>query len=243
MATLQKQGVPIPSKLSGPQPSTVGAPNGPHTRSATSYRASRGSAPQRAPRAATKSVSARKLRTANGPQSVSASSVPNPVSAGNDATSGVGLLEAEFLAAITILILLLFSDTTSSMTDKMMSAMKRGALICAVFFILALVAGIGPRASKSAKAFGALVIVATLVTSPMSTVLSDLDGLIKNEWIGAAPSTTSGTGTSGTAPSSGKSLGSDAESVVEKAAAAVENDLSPYGEMKKVLGAIGINLP
>jgi hypothetical protein len=148
-------------------------------------------------------------------------------------------LEAEFLAAITILILLLFSDTTSSMTDKMMSAMKRGSLICAVFFVLALIAGIGPRASKTAKAFGALIIVATLVTSPMSTVLSDLDGLIKNDWIGAAPASTTATGKSGTSPSSG----SDAESLVEKAAAAVENDLSPYGEMKKVLGAIGINLP
>jgi hypothetical protein len=243
MATLQKQGVPIPAKLSGPQATNVGAPSGPNTRTATSYRASRGSAPQRAPRSASKSVGNRQQRSANGPQSISASSVPNPVSAGNDATSGVGLLEAEFLAAISILILLLFSDTTSSMTDKMMSAMKRGSLICAVFFILALVAGIGPRASKSAKAFGALVIVATLVTSPMSTVLSDLDGLIKNEWIGAAPATTSGTGTSGTTPSSGKSLGSDAETAVEKAAEAVENDLSPYGEMKKVLGAIGINLP
>ena len=145
-------------------------------------------------------------------------------------------MEAEFLAAVGILILLLFSDTTSSMTDKMMSAMKRGTLTCAVFFILALVAGIGPKASKVAKAFGALIIVAIMVTSPMSTVLNDLKGLIENEWIGAVPSSTTDTGTSGKTPSSG----TDAESLLAKAAGAVENDLSPYGELKTVLGAIGI---
>jgi len=231
MTTLQKQGVPIPSKL--------GNGNGPNTRTATPGKVSRGSAPQRAPRSARQSVSRSQSGGSNGPGAISASSVPNPVSAGNNATSGVGLLEAEFLTAFGILILLMFSDTTSSMTDKMMSVMKRGTLICAVFFVLALVAGIGPNASKSAKAFGALVIVATLVTSPIGTVLTDLDGIVKNQWIGAEPSSTDKTGASDTTPSSG----SDAEDLLLKGVSALQNDISPYGELKKVLAPLGIHIP
>jgi hypothetical protein len=127
------------------------------------------------------------------------------------------------------------------MTDKMMSTLKRGTLTCAVFFILAIVAGIGPNAAKASKAFGALVIVAILIQSDMSTVLTDIDGIIKNDWIGTTPTNNangdsgdSGTGTKGTA-------GSDALGILEKGVGALQNDLSPYGELQKVLGAIGIH--
>ncbi len=200
--TLQAQGVPVPSKLSGPQPGSV---NGPNTRTANPAKVSRGSTPRRASGANAKSVGNRKSRSASRSHpitsSVDAYNKASPINAGNS-VSGVGLLEAEFLCAILILILLMFSSD-ASMTDKMMSVMKRGTLLCAIFFVLALVAGVGPRASKSAKAFGALIIVAILVTSPMSTVLTDLDNIIKNDWIGVNPKDTkSGSADTGTGASS-----------------------------------------
>lgn len=157
----------------------------------------------------------------------------------------VGLLEAEFLTALGILVLLMFSDTSSSITDKMMTVMKRGTLICAVFFILAIVSGIGPNAAKSAKAFGALVIVAILVTSPMSTVLTDIDGIIKNDWIGNVPQAPAASGSSGTgaanqsSPNSPSSLLKD----VETAASDTINGILPVSKVKSVLASIGINIP
>jgi hypothetical protein len=240
MATLQKQGVPIPSKLSGPQPRNVSAPNGPNTRTATSYRTSGTSAPRRATGTASKSVGNSQRRRANGPQPISAGGVPNPVSAGNNATSGVGLLEAEFLAAMAILVLLMFSSD-ASMTDKMMSTLKRGTLTCAVFFVLAIISGIGPNAAKGAKAFGALIIVAIMVQSDMSTVLTDLDGIIKNDWIGTTPSDSSGgTGDTGTKATAG----SDVETAVEQAAEqTIQTVANPARDLQKVLGAIGIHIP
>src|SRR5580692_2748588 len=132
MATLQKQGVPIPDKLTGPQ---AGSANGPNTRTATPSRANRGSAPQRATRSTSKSVSNRQSRSASVSDTNSGPNV-NPVSAGKDIGSGAGLLEAEFLTALGLLVLLMFSSD-ADLIDKMMSIMKRGTLICAVFFILA----------------------------------------------------------------------------------------------------------
>jgi hypothetical protein len=234
MATLQKQGVPIPSKLNGPNPS------GPQSRTAAPSRTNRGSAPQRASSGASKSVGNRQPRRTNGPQSISAGSVPNPVSAGNDATSGVGLLEAEFLTAMALLVLLMFSSD-ASMTDKMMSTLKRGTLTCAVFFVLAIVAGIGPNAAKATKAFGALVIVAILIKSDMSTVLTDLDGIIKNDWIGTTPSSDAASGDAGTAATATSTPASDLESDLAQAA---ETAINPAGHvLKPLLAKIGINIP
>jgi hypothetical protein len=156
------------------------------------------------------------------------------VAAGKDATSGVGLLEAEFLSAIALLILLMFSSD-AGLTDKMMSVMKRGTLICAVFFILAIVAGIGPRASKSAKAFGALVIVAILVTSDMSTVITDLDNIIKNDWIGVTPTDpngSTGSGDAGTKSTQGDTGGSGGSfSAAERAALASIGEGDTLGKL------------
>lgn len=237
MAILQKQGVPIPSKLEGPSA-------GPQSRSATPSRSNRGSAPQRKASKSRKPVSNRQPRNTGGPGTTADTGTSNNSPSISGSGQSVGLLEAEFLTAIGILVLLMFSDTASSITDKMMSVMKRGTLICAVFFILAIVSGIGPSAAKSAKAFGALVIVAILVTSPMSTVLTDLDGIIKNDWIGAAPSDTSGTGSGDTGTANQKgSGGSDTLSLIEKAVGFfgdVEN--TPYKTAQTLLGAIGIHI-
>jgi hypothetical protein len=107
----------------------------------------------------------------------------SPTSAG-DKASGVGLLEAEFIASLLMIVILLFADTNKSYADKIMSTMKRGTLISLLFFILALMSGIGPSSAKIAKAIGAMVFVGILVTSPVLNVFSDLDKFFKADWAG-----------------------------------------------------------
>ena len=99
-----------------------------------------------------------------------------------DKTAGVGLLEAEFLGSLFLLILLLFADTNKSYADKIMSTMKRGTMICILFFVLALIAGIGPSSAKISKAIGAMVFVAILVTSPVLDMFGNLDKFFKADW-------------------------------------------------------------
>ena len=136
----------------------------------------------------------------------------------------------------------------ASMTDKMMSVLKRGTLTCAVFFILAIVSGIGPNAAKASKAFGALIIVAILISSDMSTVLTDLDGIIKNDWIGTTPASDAASADAGTgATGSGSSPASDAESLVVKALKLIGQPGGPLASQglkgaQTVLGAIGIHI-
>lgn len=136
----------------------------------------------------------------------------NPANAGNSAASGVGGLEAEFLLAIVLLILLMFANSQAAYGDRIMSFMKRGALTCLLFFILALVASSGPNAAKIAKGFGALIIVSILITSPMNTVLTDVDALIKNEWVATnenAGAANAGTQSSTTATPNTGNIGQD----------------------------------
>lgn len=109
-----------------------------------------------------------------------------PTHAGERAAGGVGLLEAEFLASIILLIILLFANSTETYANKIMSVMKRGTMLVFLFFILALVAATGPNAAKIAKGIGALVFVTTLITSPTTTVFQSLDQFIKADWVGSA---------------------------------------------------------
>jgi hypothetical protein len=105
----------------------------------------------------------------------------SPVRAGEKA-AGVGLLEAEFIGSLLLLVILLFADTNKSYADKIMSIMKRGTLISLLFFILALMSGIGPSMSKVSKAIGAMVFVGILVSSPVLNIFSDLDKFFKADW-------------------------------------------------------------
>lgn len=189
--SLQSQGVPFGDRLKGPshRSHTVRTnsttPDGSNVSTSTTYGGQRRS----------RKSTAAKL------------SAYNPATAGTNA-SGVGTLEAEFLVALALLILLMFSSD-AAYSDKIMSTMKRGTLVCILFFVLALVAGAGPNAAKGAKAFGALTIVGILLTSPVSTIFNDLDNLIKNDWKGssetegggsaASADTGTNTGTSGVA--------------------------------------------
>lgn len=106
-----------------------------------------------------------------------------PTTAG-ERVAGVGLLEAEFLIALFLQILLLFADTNKSYSDKIMQTMKRGTMISLLFFILALMAGIGGNSARISKAIGALVIAAILLTSPMTDVLGNFDKFFKADWTG-----------------------------------------------------------
>lgn len=193
MADLQKQGVPIPSRLRGTNASNTGS-------SANISRT-----PQRTVQPRNSHATPTRNATRNRRGSRRARNY-NPATIGNDvagSTSGgsVGTLEAEFLVALALLILLMFASG-ASYADKIMSVMKRGALTCVLFFILALVASSGPNAAKIAKAFGALVIVAILVTSPVNTVIKDLDSLVKNDWEGSAETGGTGSDNAGAASSS-----------------------------------------
>lgn len=227
--TLQKQGVPIPAKLTGrPQPRATRQSRGrqaktPAVRARTLQSqgvpipAKLGS---QSPLGNREGVSARRAN-----QRSRSMREFSPVRAGNNASpdSGVGLLEAEFLIGIVMLGLLMFSNTDSSLADKIMSTMKRGTLVCAVFFFLALIAGIGPHAAKFSKAFGALVIVAIVVSAPVGTVLTDVDNIVKNDWVGTTEHGDDTSADLSTASnSSSESIGSFASSLastVGKAAA------------------------
>lgn len=108
----------------------------------------------------------------------------NPANVG-DKGGSVGALEGEFLICIGLLVLLMFANSTSSYGERVMSLMKRGTLVCLLFFLLAIISQVGQNASRIAKVFGGLVIVAILITTPANTVITDVDSLIKNDWVGS----------------------------------------------------------
>ena len=205
--TLQQQGVPIQSSLRGPRAKTPQAQPRPVRKSV------RDRTPLDGRMGGTRDTTTYYEYGSDGQQRTRQSrrsglSGYNPAKAGSNAGASVVGLEGEFLFAIFLLILLMFANSSASYGDRIMSLMKRGALTCLLFFVLSLIASTGPNASKIAKAFGALIIVAILITSPTNTVLTDIDKLITNDWkstgenAGAA-SASSGTNSGTTSPSSG----------------------------------------
>jgi hypothetical protein len=201
--SLQSQGVPFPERLSGPQNRFAERPQGSQRKSSATASASPGIAPAR-----------------------SGGGKPGPGPLSSPGASGIGLLAAEFFICIALLILLFFAKGSEGLPTRIMDTIKRGTLICAAFIILSLVAGIGPNANKIAKAFGALLVVAILLTAPIygtdasgnpSGVLVDVDNIIKNDW---APSATHDNATSSSTPnantpsSPGKSLAQLAQDFV-----------------------------
>lgn len=109
----------------------------------------------------------------------------SPTRAGERAGS-VGLLEIEFLGCLGLLVLLLFADLNKSYPDKVMSTMKRGTMICVLFFILALVSGIGRNTARIAEAIGGTVFLAILLTSPVTDVIGNFDKFLRQDWVGTA---------------------------------------------------------
>lgn len=175
MATLQDQGVPFPDKLETQKFKESGTYKPRSRPRKSSGRRSRGSFRQ----AGSKAWSM------------------NPAKQGESAMDDVSTLEAEFLLALLLLIMLLFTGS-ASFSDKIMSFIKRGTLLCLLFFILALVSSIGPNTARVAKIFGALIILGMLLTSDVTPAISDLDNMIKNDWsgttenAGSAPGNTTG---------------------------------------------------
>jgi hypothetical protein len=137
----------------------------------------------------------------------------NPANAGDTVSGSTGMLEGEFLLCLGLLVLLMFANTTSSYGEKVMSLMKRGTLICLLFFLLAIISNIGPNAEKVAKAFGGLIIVAILITTPINTVVTDVDSLIKNDWVGTSE-TGGDTAASADSGTSGGTSASGIESIL-----------------------------
>jgi hypothetical protein len=175
MATLQEQGVPIASNLRGSYSSDI--PRGTYgAKARPKVRRTQSPSPAGKTRR-----SQRNSRT----NSLGNAASYSPPRMADKSVSGVGLLEAEFFGALILLVILMFTGT-QSYAEQIMSLMKRGTLVCLLFFILALVAGIGENAARISKGFGALVIVGILVTTPASGAITDVDNLIKNDWIGTA---------------------------------------------------------
>jgi hypothetical protein len=150
----------------------------------------------------------------------------NPAKAGESAGGSVGMLEAEFIIAIGLLILLAFSDNSSAYGTKIMSLMKRGSLTCLLFFILAIVSEAGPNAAKIVKAFGALMIVAIVVTSPVNTVVKNIDALIKNDWVGSDEHGNDTSADSGTSANSSNA----AENALNTFVQTIEGELKTQGQ-------------
>jgi hypothetical protein len=224
--TLQQQGVPIKSNLRGPRaktPQSQPRPVRKTVRQRTPLDGRMGGTQDSTTYYSYDDGESRTRKSRN-----TRLSRYNPGKAGGDIAGGVGGLEAEFLLAIVLLILLMFANSTASYGDRIMSLMKRGALTCLLFFVLSLIASTGPNASRIAKAFGALIIVAILITSPTNTVLTDIDSLIKNDWVpttehASSTSADSGTQASTQSPPSTSNLGSDFLN-------ALENELNLQGQ-------------
>lgn len=119
----------------------------------------------------------------------------------------VGLLEVEFLACLLLLILLLFTNTSETYANRVMSFMKRGTLLSVLFFVLAIVAASGQNAAKVAKGIGGMVFVATLLTTPSGSIFTALDSFFKADWTGTQESAndTSKSADAGTASGTGGS--------------------------------------
>lgn len=206
---LQRQGVPIPEKLEGPNVTKQSGQTSRRTR-----------APQRQsrPRAnqGRRNVSHEYDAAAAG-AAVGRATAYSPTKYGEKSSSGIGLLEAEYFGIIFILVVgLLFGS--DSYGNKMMSFMKRGFLTSILFFFLALVAGVGPNAAKITKGIGALVFVAILVSTPGQAVVDTLDNFFKQDWIGSSETANQGGSASADAGTSDSGT-----SNLQKAASAIES--------------------
>jgi hypothetical protein len=226
--SLQRQGVPIRSRLEGPNvPRQQAAQNG-GTRTTTGQ-----------------SRSNVRQKRSRGPRSVREAREYGPTRIAEKGTAGVGLLEAEFFGILFLLVISLFTGS-SSYGDKIMSFMKRGTLTAILFFFLALIAGIGSNAAKVAKGLGALVFVAILISTPGQDVISALDNFFKSAWVGtgeSAKDSTSGQSSSdtGTAGSSSGVIG-DIENAVSSGANSITEiqlpGIGPLFGAEKAISAI-----
>jgi hypothetical protein len=227
--TLQEQGVPIRDRLTGPKRQS----KLPARRHVVQQRT-----PIEGEMGGTQTTTTTYEATGN-ERTNRRSRVYSPTRVANKA-SGVGLLEAEFLAAIILLILLMFANTGTAYGDKIMSLMKRGFLVCVTFIILALTAGIGPNAARVAKALGGLIVISILLTTPVDNAITLFDKFIKADWAGqaanspdsASADTGTAAGTSGTAPKAAASASSNAASAAERA---FESAISSSDSISKLL--------
>lgn len=165
-----------------------------------------------------------------------------PTQAGEKVAS-VGLLEAEFFAIIFLLVLELFVGQ-DAYGNKMLSFMKRGTMATLLFFLLAMIASVGPNAAKVSKAIGALVFFAILLSSPGSTIIQALDNFFKADWTATdqASSADAGTqsGTSTTVSSGSQSALQKIESDISGAAGKItELQLPGIGPIAAASGVIG----
>lgn len=240
---LQQQGVPIPSSLTTRQRQPMNGPRGgtrditTRQRNGRTTRTVRERSPGKHP-GETSDVTTQYESMGDAPARQSGNSsrsLPSPTGLGNSASGSLAGLEGEFIVAIGLLILLMFANNAASYGDKIMSLIKRGTLTCLLFFILALIGGTGPRAAKIAKAFGALIIIGILLTSPVNTVITDVDGLIKNDWVGTSEAgPASGDSGTGSNTSTGSTPATTSNSFLKELETAAENAVDPAKAVENI---------
>src|SRR5271167_1777431 len=109
--TLQAQGVPVRDRLRGPKTQTSRR----HVVQKKTPISGQMGGTQ------TETITTNETPTPNKSRSGGGVRQYSPIRAANKATSGVGLLEAEFIGALVLLVLLMFANTSASYGDKMMS--------------------------------------------------------------------------------------------------------------------------
>jgi hypothetical protein len=112
-----------------------------------------------------------------------------------------------------------------------MQTMKRGTMISLLFFVLALMAGIGPNIARVSKAIGGLTVVAILLTSPMTDVIGNLDKFFKADWASTGEHGTDvgSTSDSGSSDSGGSGGASGALHAAEGAISRITEIINSFG--------------
>ena len=110
----------------------------------------------------------------------------------------IGTLEAEFIGCLLLIMLTVFTDASSSYSDKILAVMKRGTLACVLFFILALFSTAGEGSAKFAKAFGLLVMAGIFLSTGGQDTISVLDTFFKADWTSGGTSDSSANAQAGT---------------------------------------------
>jgi hypothetical protein len=139
-----------------------------------------------------------------------------PTRAGEKSGHYIGVLEVEFLGAIILIFLTVFTDQQSEYGDKMLAVMKRSTLASILFFILALFATSGPNAARFAKAMGALVVAGIFLSTAGQGTIDVLDTFIKADWTSGNSSGTTPEGNSSANAQAGSGTGTSIGSIIGK---------------------------
>jgi hypothetical protein len=94
-----------------------------------------------------------------------------------------GTLIAEFMVAVLIIWVQVFTATNKAYVDRISGALWRSTAACAIFFVLALFAR-GPNTGKVAVTFGALIDIGVLLEATQKKVISTTADILTGQGTG-----------------------------------------------------------